>query len=261
MGGARELSYEEIVREVSAAIGREDSVRTVRAEVNAAITGKTASYVVDVYWEFTDGDVVYKTVIQARDWDKAAGNRELFRFLSLLRDIPGQTTGVWFTRPVYEADTKRLAEDAGIILYELRSGDGQTAELVAGNVDVEVDADWVRAEKERLGMGGESVRVSGAPRELFLYDGKGDCFDSLDGIINDYVRRGLDGGTERARVRHEFAGPVFMRIGHEAFPLVKLRAVAFELELVDPAALNGREIVGYILEKVIRYYSPSAARR
>lgn len=244
--------HERLMGEVLAAIGAAVTVRTVRAEREAAVAGRTGEHVVDMYWEFTDGDIVYRTVLEGRRWDRAATTREVFAFLSLLRDIPGQTAGVWFTQPVYDKDVRHLAAEAGVVLYELRLPAAAAPVPVAADVRVEVDAEWARAEKERRGLAGQAVQVRGSPRLLFLYDEEGNCLDSVDGVVTDALRRG--GGP--GRVEHRFAAPVFLRTENEEFPLVKLAGVSFTAELADPGALDGAAMVDDILERVLRFFSP-----
>ena len=252
----RALSHEQLIPEIADHIGRITAVETKRAECNAVVEGRTDSHPVDVYWEFTDGDITYKTVIKASAWDKAATNRELFSFVSLLRDIPGQTTGVYFTQPIYDKDTLKLARDAGVLLLELPGADGAPLkEPVIHNAGIQVDEEWVKAQKERLGIEDQTFQFSGDPKYLFLYDAEDNCIDSVHGVISDYIDRTRDGNTDKTTVRHFFENPVFLQVDNDLMPRVKLMGISFDLEYIDPLANVGEEIVQFILDYVLRYYS------
>ncbi|MGL5511619.1 MAG: hypothetical protein ACRDBM_00060, partial [Sporomusa sp.] len=108
--------YQQAVRKIYQAIAGENTVKTIQAQCNAVVEGRTATHDVDLYWEFTDGDITYKAIIQAKE---QIGLGELFSFLTMVRDIPGQVMGIIVTQPVYQKDIKNMAANAGIILYEL----------------------------------------------------------------------------------------------------------------------------------------------
>lgn len=256
-GGGRH--YERIVAELTAAMAAAEAVRTLKVERDAEVPGRTAAHAADVYWEFTDGDIVYKTLVRAREWEREVDGRTLFAFVAEVRDIPGQAAGVWFTQPVYRQEVLRLAQDAGVVLYEVAQLTEEGAvEPVAADVRIEVDAGWAEAEKARLGRSGETIQVSGSPRAMFIYDEAGSCLDSVDGVIVDHLKAARGGGP--GRVEHRFAAPAFLRTEDEAFPLVKLSGISFDVVLVDPNELDGRDMAGRIVAAVMRFYSPVAHR-
>lgn len=250
------LSYEKLLESIASGIRKLDEVKTVACTEGAELLGRTDTHQADLYWEFTDGELTYKTVIQLRAWQQTATSGELFRFVSLLRDIPGQTTGVLFTQPVYQKDLRKLAQDAGVLLFE-RSLEAAAArrEAVVHNPGIQVDEEWTRREKEKLGLTGETFELSGDPRYLFLYDEENNCIDSVHGIISDYLRRREPEDGERVSISHYFEQPVFLATGDERMPFVRLTGVTFELEYIDPNATLGDEIARDILAHVLGYYS------
>ena len=252
MMGAGGRYYERIVAELTAAMAVEESVRTLKVERDAEVPGRTATHAADVYWEFTDGDIVYRTLVQAREWEREVDGRTLFAFVSEIRDLSGQAAGVWFTQPVHRQEVLRLAVEAGVVIYEVGPLGEMAAEPVAADVRVEVDAEWAAAEKARLGRSGETVQVSGSPRAMFIYDEAGNCLDSVDGVIGDRLRAAKGPG----RVEHRFAAPAFLRTEDEAFPLVRLSGISFDVVLVDPAELDGRDMAERIAAAVKGFYSP-----
>lgn len=244
--------FENAVRDLYEAIARVKSVETISAQHKSNIQGRTSSHDVDLYWEFTDGDLTYKTVIQAQEKTTLG---ELFTFMRTIRDIPGQTVGVVLTQPVYQKDIKEMAANAGIILYEQIIPEQDLVEPVFSNIQVNVDKDWVKVEKERAGIGDEQVQVMSNPKYAFIYDDQGNCMDSVQGIFDNYgkYQDGLNQGEKKSIV-HQFNTPVFLQTNHELVPFVKLNDIKFDLELVSVNELSGEEMVDYVLDKVFRYF-------
>lgn len=248
--------FEVLTEKIVQAIAVENSVQTLKVEHNATIQGRTGAHPVDIYWEFTDGEVTYKTIFQTRDWDKAVGNNELFCLLSVLRDIPGQVAGVLFTQPVYQKVTRQLARDVGITLYELQAPvEDEVWQPVVGNVDIKIDADWAKAEKARLGLGDQQFRLGGEPKELFIYNANGLCIDSVQGIFNDYIKQQRAGlNFARQTITHEFKETVFLQTNDELFPRLKLDRISFVLEFFDSTEVQGEEMLHRILLSVLSYF-------
>lgn len=245
--------YEQVVRDIYEAIGRETSVQTLAATHNSILQGKTSEHQSDVYWEFNDGEITYKTVIRARE---TATLDELFALLRIIRDIPGQTVGVLITQPVYKKDIKDMAASAGIVLYELLAPSVQDILApVIEHVQVNVDKEWVKREKEKAGIGDEQVQVMNQPKYAFIYNEQGHCVDSIQGIFDSYSKRreGMPAGQKQAIV-HTFGSPAFLQTNHVSVPYVKLTSIAFDLEFVRVNELPGEEMVEYILAKVLRYF-------
>lgn len=246
------LYYEKLIRDIYEAITREKRVKTLDARQQATVEGRTAGHEVDVYWEFTDDDITYKTIIQARTTTTLA---ELFAMVRIIRDIPGQTVGIIVTQPVYQKDIKDMAASAGIILYELIPPVQDVVEPVVDNIRINVDKDWVKAEKERVGLGDEPVQVSHQPKYAFIYNEQGHCVDSIQGIFDSYSKRpDLTVGGQKQSFSHVFNPPVFLQTNHELVPFIKLLSMEFDLALVQANELPGEEMVEYILDKVFRFF-------
>lgn len=251
----KQLYHETIVSKIVQAIASDQSVQTIKIEHNTTIQGRTSTHPVDIYWEFTDGEITYKTIIQAQHWDKAIGNNELFRLLSILRDIPGQTAGALFTQPVYQKVTKDLARDVGITLYELMLPlDDHVWEPVVTPVQLKIDEAWAKAEKERLGMGEQQVQLGGEPKTMFIYDEDGNCLDSVQGIFDDYIKKNrVAGRYEEQTITHEFQG-AYLKTYDELFPMLKLDKLIFKLTFFDSSEVQGEEMLSAILTSVLRYF-------
>ena len=242
--------YQQAVREMYEAIASVDTVKTCKAQYNAVIEGKTSTHEADVYWEFTYGDITYKAVIQAKEQASLA---ELFVFLRMLRDIPGQVMGVIVTQPVYQKDIKDMAASAGILLYELTQPIADEIwEPVFSNVQVIVDKSWVKQAKEQAGLGDEPVQVSVEPKYSFIYDEAGNCLDTVQGIFAQYGKQQKASGQQT--IVHTFSAPTFLQTNHALVPFIKLDNITFDVELVNVNQWAGVDMVADILDSTVRYF-------
>ncbi|QDR83009.1 hypothetical protein [Sporomusa termitida] len=244
--------YQQAVYDMYAAIAGAAAIKTIKAQYNAVIEGRTETHEADIYWEFTDGDIIYKILIQAKEQVSLG---ELFSFLRIVRDIPGQVMGVIVTQPVYKKDVKDMAANAGIILYELLAP--LTAgiwEPVISNIRINVDAAWVKAAKEQAGLGDEMIQMNANPKYTFLYDENGNCVDSVQGVFDYYGKERNSAGTEQEKIVHSFAEPVFLQTHHEMVPFIKLDNITFDLEFVNANQMPGEEMLGQVFEKTLKYF-------
>jgi hypothetical protein len=75
---------------------------------------------IDVYWEFESAEIMYKKVVQVKDWSKPVDQGELLKFKSVLDDLPEQPKGVIVTRTGYQSGASEYARIHGILLFELK---------------------------------------------------------------------------------------------------------------------------------------------
>ncbi|HWR05759.1 hypothetical protein [Sporomusa sp.] len=244
--------YQQAVRDIYEAIAGETAVKTIKAQYNAVIEGRTATHETDVYWEFTDGDITYKTIIQAKEQVSLG---ELFTFLRIVRDIPGQVMGVIVTQPVYKKDIKDMAANAGIILYELFAPlAADVWEPVIGNVQINVDKAWVKEAKEQAGLGDELIQMNANPKYTFIYDESGNCVDSVQGVFDHYGKQSNAPADKLQTVVHTFAKSVFLQTNHELVPFIKLDNITFDLEFVNTNQMPGEEMLTQVLDKTLKYF-------
>ena len=244
--------YQQAVRKMYEAIAGVDTVKTCKAQYNAMIEGKTSTHEVETYWEFTDGDITYKAVIQAKEQASLA---ELFIFLRMLRDIPGQVIGVVVTQPVYQKDIKDMAASAGILLCELTQPiTTEVWEPVVGNVQVNVDRLWVKQAKEQAGLGDEPVQVSADPKYSFIYDEAGNCIDTVQGIFDQYGKQHKVDSGEPQTIVHTFAVPTFLQTNHVLVPFIKLDNITFDVELANVNHQAAEDILANIVDITLKYF-------
>jgi hypothetical protein len=112
-------SFELLIQEVFQVLVNQDSVKNINVQHNVVLQGKGTSHQIDVYWEFEQGGIRHRVVVQAKDWQDAVGQRELLAFRGVLDDLPGQPRGVFITRSRFQSGAEEFAKVYGIALFEL----------------------------------------------------------------------------------------------------------------------------------------------
>ena len=246
---------ETMMDEVIELIRNEEKVKTLKIEKDYEVEGRTASYPIDLYWEFEGGNgIVYKVIIQTRQMDKSVDRNRLFHFANILQDIYGQVMGVIFTQPVYEKIVKDVARDVGIVLYEMTGvNDKPTWQPLIGEVKIEFDKEWAKAEKEKHGLGDQMISYHGEPKESFLYNESGLCVDSIEGIFNDYIKKQeAKNDFSEVAVEHKFTENIYLQTGHPLIPKVKVNAVSFKLTFENIAKVETGEIIQNIFHAALK---------
>ena len=62
------IPYEKMIQHIYQQILTCEGLDTINVQHNIILKGKTTSHQIDVYWEFNLRGIVYRTVIQAKDW-------------------------------------------------------------------------------------------------------------------------------------------------------------------------------------------------
>lgn len=244
--------YQQAVREIYEAIAGVDTVKTYKAQYNAVIEGNTATHEVDLYWEFTDGDVTYKVIILPKE---QATLPELFSFMRMLRDIPGLVLGVVVTQPVYQKDIKDMAANAGILLYEMPPSTAiETWEKLVSNVQINVDKAWVKEAKEQAGLGDEPIQMNSEPQYSYIYDEARNCLDTVQGIFDSYGNQETVGNGGKQTIVHSFTVPTFLQTNHELVPFIKLNNITFDLESEKVQNQIGAGMLANILDVTLKYF-------
>lgn len=247
-----QIVYQQAVREIYEAIEYVDIVTTCKAQYKTVLEGNTSTHEVDVYWEFTDGDVTYKVIIQPQE---KASLTDLFNFARTLRDLPGLVLGVVISQPVYDKDIKEMAVNAGILLYEVMpNAIAETWENIVSDVRINVDKAWVKEAKELAGLGDEPVQMSADPKFSFIYDEAGNCLDTVQGVFEQYTGKQTEADGGKQTIVHSFSAPAFLQTTHELVPFIKVNDITFDIESVKVKNLMGIEMLENILGVTLRYF-------
>jgi hypothetical protein len=113
------IPYEILVQSIFQEIHDQQSVHTIRVKHDITLQGIDTTHQIDVYWEFSLGGIVYRTIVQARDWKSEIKKEHVLAFKGVLEDIPGQPRGIIITRTGFQRGAKAIAKAHGIKLYLL----------------------------------------------------------------------------------------------------------------------------------------------
>ena len=262
--------YEHLTKHIFDQLVNQDEVNTVELQHNVKLQGKTTTHQIDVYWEFDRGGIKYVTIVQAKDWQQAVKQEQLFAFKGVLEDLPFQATGIFVTRTGYQKGARNYARGNGILLYELREPtevdwEGKVKTIVirleffsreSSDINFVHDKEWVAEERHKRGISEDEplkLCITGRTDETLIYDEGGQKITTLEDIINSFV---LPSSEEISSVKkkHSFSEPAFIHTGIEKFPKLKIKALEATISVskdVEKIRLNGEDIVGFILKNTL----------
>ncbi len=113
------IPYERVAQGIFQTMLNRSGVGNVVVEHNKILQGIGTTHQVDGYWELEAAGIIYKTIVQAKDWKTPVKKGQLIELKGVLDDLPGQVRGIFVTRTGYQRGAKEFAEKHGIILYEL----------------------------------------------------------------------------------------------------------------------------------------------
>ena len=233
-------------------------------------TGITAKHhQIDVYWEFKEAGIKYKTIVQAKDWSSPVNLEKLLVFKAILNDIPGQPRGVIVTRSGYQSGPRDFAEKNGIILYELRE---PTAKDMADrikifnikidmftphfeNIHLKQDEEWNISElkKKNISLSEAFLIKIGVSDSTRLYDEDGVVITTMQLLLNSLVPKEMV-ELQPTNKTYTFDKPTFIETEDARVPRMKIKAIdvsIFKTLTTMEYKLEDQDFVGYILKNVI----------
>ena len=264
------IPYEILTQQIFQALHDQDQIKNITVQHNVELQGKQLKHQIDVYWEYELGGVVYRAVVQAKDWGQAVTQNQLLSFKAILDDLPGQPRGIFVTRTGYQSGAKEYAEANGIVLYELREptpqdmdGKVMTFQLrisvfapKSSNVEPIFDQAWAVAERERRGFGPDEVaeiRAGGLEDQLFLLNEAGEKTGTFHSVLksrfpSDYVE------VPPTVKEHWFTEPIYLPTGNPRFPRTKLLGIRATISVErqnQEMILKGEDFIGFVMHDVI----------
>ena len=247
---------ENIRQKIVEAIKGEEDLNNMVVEIDTNVEGKTASYPVDLYLACTaDNGLNYKILIQTKTAEQTLEKSDLFHFANILQDVQGQVLGVIFTQPVYDKVVQSVAKDVGIMLYEVPAEENQIVwEPAVSDIKIDVDKEWVKAEKEKHQLGDAPIQSGGDPKYMFLYDEQDLCVNTIEGIFDQYIKDvTAKGEYKTVSIQHQFTGSaIYLNTEHELIKRVKLNSLSFTINFRKLSTLDGLDMVKNILRTALR---------
>ncbi len=264
------VPYEELTQQIFQALNDQTVVNTLRVERNVKLQGRTTKHQIDVYWEFEMGGVVYRTVVQAKDWQQPVKQEQILAFRAILDDLPGQPRGIFVTRTGYQSGAIEVAKAHGIQIYELRE---PTAKDMEGkvmsfhlrisvfapkstNIEPFFDQAWAVAERERRGFERDEVveiKVGGFEDQLFLLNEAGEKAGTFHSIIQSMFPAAYIEAPPTVK-EHLFTEPTYLPTGNSRFPRTKLLGIRATISVErqnQETILKGEDFIGFVMHDVI----------
>lgn len=111
--------YEILVRDLHAALMKDEGVENVAVLHNVKIRGRSgALHQIDVYWEFKIAGVKYKTCIECKHYNRPVKKEHVATLISIIDDI-GNSTGIFATTVGYQPGAILLAKQKNIRLLAI----------------------------------------------------------------------------------------------------------------------------------------------
>ena len=246
-----------LIDDMIVAIQNDTTVETLEITRDALVEGRTCEHRVDLYWKFKSHDIVYQALIDASHYHEEKINKKmLFQAFSAANDVNGQVVGVLLTKPIMDPAVKELAEKSRIVLCEVGEGIAkQILEPVVNRMNITFDREWIKAEKERLGIGDKQINFKGNPKYLFIYDEEENCIDSLEGVVQGLLHdKAKSGYLDIEDIDHLFAAPTYLKIDDEFFPKVKILGLVVTAEIKKTALVGTGDIVENIKVQVMKQF-------
>ena len=263
------IPYETFTQHIFNCILNQDAVNTIEVKHDVILQGKTTSHQIDVYWEFEIGDIKYSTIVQAKDWNQTVNQGELLKFKGILDDLPNQPRGIFVTQKGYQKGAKDVAENNGIILYELREATEKDLENRVKTIIINLtayvphstgvtfipDNDWIKEERIRLNIQPDnfSIQIRGMEDELVFIDQNGNEITDVHNIIKNFYPLGFQ-EIPPTKKTYEFDKDAFIETGNPQFPRFKVKGVEAVISVSkaeEVIEVGGEDIILFILKNVI----------
>jgi hypothetical protein len=265
------IPYEVLTQQIFQAIHDQSQIKNVKVQHNVELQGTHLKHQIDVYWEYELGGIVYRAIVQAKDWGQAVTQNQLLSFKAILDDLPGQPRGIFVTRTGYQIGARTYAEANGIKLYELRQPTDEDTKgrikticlnMVAfpknySGVEPIQDQAWVDSEFARRGLTAKdhiTMSFGEMADKIFLLDENdkviGNFQDAIMSLFPDDGYSKLAAGNKE----HIFPTPTFIATGNASFPRMKLRGIraTISIERVEQKIIwQSEDFISFIMRDVI----------
>lgn len=133
----------------------DEKFQKINVQHNVVLNGKSGNtHQIDVYFEFEVAGLLYKTIIEVKDWKTPVQQTILHSFKSVIDDIPGTVKGIFVSRSGFQSGAKVYADANGIQLVQIskESDDTEVSIRISNTTThyvmtaVVADEDWCEAQ-------------------------------------------------------------------------------------------------------------------
>lgn len=184
--------YEILVRDLHAALVKNDQVENIDVQHNVKIKGRSgATHQIDVYWEFRIAGVTYKTCIECKHYNDRVKKSEVAAFIATMADI-GNVTGIFATTVGYQRGATLLAQQNGLRLItvnHLLKAVCITSHVIAPSTDIlDIKYDLVQAKQRLQERGLTSYSLTSRwDNSTMFFDVYGNPAKTLKQLLNESI--------------------------------------------------------------------------
>ncbi len=239
-----------------------DNYHKIKVQHDVKIVGKSGiTHQVDVYWEFKMADVLYKTVIEVKDWSNKVKQEHLMAFKSKIDDIPDFPTGVFVGRSGFQSGAIDYAIAHGIKLVSIVENNSinhlvlkihmRTPHIEKFNIIPDIQ--WIIQAKKNAEIS-DKFKLCRKAGDAILCDTLGNMKPLIDFIHESQKTAGNDESMEIKHIVYKFQEPWFLLTDDKR--LSKLLLIGFEYDLYFTVSEQTNEyhlsdIADYILMDIL----------
>ena len=116
-------TYEEHVRDIFQAIVDYDpgfDYKKISVKHNVTLPGKSGTtHQIDVCWEFEIGGILYRTIVEVKDWKSKVKQEHIHSFYTVINDIAGCSNGIFVSKSGFQSGAITFAKANGISLLQI----------------------------------------------------------------------------------------------------------------------------------------------
>ncbi|MGO9289594.1 MAG: restriction endonuclease [Polyangia bacterium] len=234
---------------------------------NVRMQGKSGvTHQIDVCFDFVAGATTFLAIVQCKDWAFAVKQEQVFAFLSVLEDVPGQPRGIMVARSGFQEGAREFAQTHGIQLYELRDPKDEDWDGLFRTIEIHLtfvmpryddvmlfpDIEWLRQECDRLQLPKGQVKVTIDPDHMsFFYESSGLPCD-LRRLLSSHAPSGLHDWTP---IAFDLSDPLVADLPNGPPPRVRIKSISAKTRMTQhqrTISIKCDHLVAYCFRDVLK---------
>lgn len=236
--------------------------RKIEVQHDILLLGKTGvEHQVDIYWEFELAGVMYKTIIEVKDWQTKVKKEHIMGFKEKLNDIASFPCGVFVSKSGFQSGAIEYARVHGIKLVTIDETNTMNHLYInyklrfphIEKLSIILDKEWLTLEKENKGLS-SVTKLSRRVSEAILCDGDQNQEPLLNFIRQAQKSHLDDAPGVKSHIIYKFEKPWYILIGDENIPKALLKGVEFDFfitESQEHQEFHPDEAVDYLLRDLL----------
>lgn len=236
--------------------------RKIEVQHDILLLGKTGvEHQVDIYWEFELAGVMYKTIIEVKDWQTKVKKEHIMGFKEKLNDIASFPCGIFVSKSGFQSGAIEYARVHGIKLVTIDETNTMNHLYInyklrfphIEKLSIILDKKWLTLEKENKGLL-SVTELSRRVSEAILCDGDQNQEPLLNFIRQAQKSHLDDDPGVKSHIIYKFEKPWYILTGDENIPKALLKGFEFDFfitESQEHQEFHPDEAVDYLLRDLL----------